>query len=288
MFQEFGILAARDKELELIRDGKLRAKRKPRFNKSQKEEAFKNYLGLFYQKPDIEYPKDDNYFDVDDDDKFFLKVKKQVLTQVVSQDDGFFAINYGKDNMQKIKDELKRKREEGLKKRELILNGNEVPEEPKHKQNRSLSLTGEKEFEKNNGIPKHPLSASTTYVERLQAMKNVPLHERHKDLSFAKERLESFDASAEHEYPEKETAILNVKRKVVKRMEQCNIDEDVKIPIAPDGHLPNSVVVALYRELRREVTEEEKMEKWKPKMLTAEQLKELNEMKKKVSFLRNH
>lgn len=288
MFQEFGILAARDKELELIRDGKLRAKRKPRFNKSQKEEAFKNYLGLFYQKPDIEYPKDDNYFDVDDDDKFFLRVKKQVLTQVVSQDDGFFAINYGKDNMQKIKDELKRKREEGLKNRELILNGNEVPEEPKHKQNRSLSLTGEKEYEKNNGIPKHPLSASATYVERLQAMKNVPLHERYKDLSFAKERLESFDASAEHEYPEKETAILNVKRKVVKRMEQCNIDEDVKIPIAPDGHLPNSVVVALYRELRREVTEEEKMEKWKPRMLTAEQLKELNEMKKKVSFLRNH
>ena len=266
----------------------MRAKRKPRFNKSQKEEAFKNYLSLFYQKPGIEYPKDDNYFDVDDDDKFFVKVKKQMPTPVVSQDDGFFAINYGKDNIQKIKDELKRKREEGLRKRDLILNKDEVSVEPKHKQNRSLSLTDEKEYEKNKEIPKHPLSASTTYVERLQAMKNVPLHDRHKDLSFAKEKLESFDASAEQEYPEKETVILNVKRKVVKRMEHCNNDEDVKIPIAPDGHLPNSVVVALYRELRREVTEEEKMEKWKPKMLTAEQLKELNEMKKKVSFLRNH
>jgi len=50
--------------------------------------------------------------------------------------------------------------------------------------------------------------------------------------------------------------------------------------IAPDGFIPNSVVVAMFKDLREESKEEE--DTWKPPQLTAEQLAELESRKKKL------
>lgn len=57
-------------------------------------------------------------------------------------------------------------------------------------------------------------------------------------------------------------------------------DEDVFV-IAPDGFIPNSVVVAMFKDLREESKEE--ADTWKPPQLTAEQLAEL-ESRKKVTM----
>ena len=54
-------------------------------------------------------------------------------------------------------------------------------------------------------------------------------------------------------------------------------DEDTFV-IAPDGFIPNSVVVAMFKDLREEGTEE--ADTWKPPQLTAEQLAELESRKK--------
>jgi len=53
------------------------------------------------------------------------------------------------------------------------------------------------------------------------------------------------------------------------------------LPIAPDGYLPNSIIVALYKELKKTTPVEEKDEDWKPKALTEEQLEELEENEKR-------
>ena len=54
-------------------------------------------------------------------------------------------------------------------------------------------------------------------------------------------------------------------------------DEEMYV-IAPDGFIPNSVVVAMFKDLREEGKEE--TEPWKPPQLTAEQLAELESRKK--------
>ena len=54
-------------------------------------------------------------------------------------------------------------------------------------------------------------------------------------------------------------------------------DEDTFV-IAPDGFIPNSVVVAMFKDLREEGTEE--TDTWKPPQLTAKQLAELESRKK--------
>lgn len=54
-------------------------------------------------------------------------------------------------------------------------------------------------------------------------------------------------------------------------------DEEMFV-IAPDGFIPNSVVVAMFKDSREESKGEE--DKWKPPQLTAEQLAELEKRKK--------
>ena len=54
-------------------------------------------------------------------------------------------------------------------------------------------------------------------------------------------------------------------------------DEEMFV-IAPDGFIPNSVVVAMFKDSREETKGEE--DTWKPPQLTAEQLAELEKRKK--------
>lgn len=61
---------------------------------------------------------------------------------------------------------------------------------------------------------------------------------------------------------------------------QTGDDEDEEMfVIAPDGFIPNSVVVAMFRDSREESKEEEE-DTWKPPRLTAEQLAELEKRRK--------
>jgi len=283
----YALLEERDKELLLIKDGKLKPKKTSKMSKSQKDISFTKYLSLFYDKPNVQYPNDDEDSHVEDDEeKFFVKIDDSFKPSPQA-DEGFFAINIVKGDMQKIKEDLKRKREEGIKKRNKILHGDSVEAETMLcRENRSLSMTSSEP--KIPKLPKHPKSASSTYVERLKGMKDVPLIERHKDVDVKSEKVAVIEVTAKSEYPSNEQAIRNVSQKVVKKYDQPHndvIEKKANIPIAPDGYLPNSVIVALYKELRREITEEEKCEKWKPRGLTAMQLDEINKLKAKTSLV---
>lgn len=57
-------------------------------------------------------------------------------------------------------------------------------------------------------------------------------------------------------------------------------DDEESFVIAPDGYIPNSVVVALFKDFREEPKVEESALPWKPPQLTAEQLAELQKRKK--------
>ncbi|XP_074656785.1 WD repeat-containing protein 97-like [Tubulanus polymorphus] len=56
----FAILDQREKEIVLIRDGELHAKHKPKSTKKTKRDAFDKYLKIFYDRPKIELPPDDD------------------------------------------------------------------------------------------------------------------------------------------------------------------------------------------------------------------------------------
>jgi len=65
---------------------------------------------------------------------------------------------------------------------------------------------------------------------------------------------------------------------------KAEVEDEEMFIIAPDGFIPNSVVVTMFKDLREEGKVE--AEPWKPPQLTAEQLAEL-ESRKKVSCLQS-
>ena len=273
-------MEARNEELELIKKGLLKTKKRVNITSTEREGTFERYLNLFYKRPNIPYPEDDP---VDYDDNFIVRLDDSYTPNPNA--DGFFAINAGKSDMAKIKADLRKKREEYMRRKQQYSDENvEV------KQVRSLSITTDTvdvKVEK-TARKKHPLSASTTYVERLQAVKDIASSKKHKDFNFTSEKLETIEISSK-EYPKNENVSRKINKKIVKKIDQSlyhqhSSNQDM-LPVAPDGFLPNSVVVALYKELRREVTEEEQLKKWKPKILTDEQLSEINSFNnKKVRY----
>ena len=65
----------------------------------------------------------------------------------------------------------------------------------------------------------------------------------------------NIELEASRDYPSNENATRAANRKIIHRMEQttnAHAPNHEALPVAPDGFIPNSVVVALYRELRRE------------------------------------
>jgi hypothetical protein len=48
------VIAAREKELQKIRDGELTATKKPKPTSQTKKEAFNKYLKMFFDLPEIE------------------------------------------------------------------------------------------------------------------------------------------------------------------------------------------------------------------------------------------
>ena len=130
------------------------------------------------------------------------------------------------------------------------------------------------------------LSASTSYGERLRALKKS---RQQKDFRFCSDKLEKIDAGDTTDYPQNENATRAVNKQIVARLEQtvnAHAPNHESLPVAPDGFIPNSIVAALYRELRRESSENEKFtDKWKPRELTEEQMAEIEKLNLKVCII---
>ena len=189
--------------------------------------------------------------------------------------------------MYKVKNKLRQAREDDIMRREeaarQLLEANNQ-QQPKKKQFRSLSISAStvEEFKKRETArSRASLSASTSYVERLKTLKKS---RREEEFRFCSDKLEKIDANASTEYPRNENARRAVNKQIIARLEQtvnAHAPNHESLPVAPDGFIPNSVVAALYRELRRESSENQK---WKPRQLTEAQMAEIEKIKLKVSF----
>lgn len=283
------MLEARDEELNLLRDGKVKATHKHRTSKvirAVKKEAFQKYLSLFYNRPDVAYPADDLTEEEAEDEPFAVKMDN--LYQPPVLDEGFFGIQSSLANVKKVKASLRKKREAAIERKKeavRILAG-----QPKARESRSLSITASTvmdELSKKETGNRPTLSASTTYVERLKAMKKER-GERDEGFKFCAEKLEQIEASASTEYPQNENSTRAVNKEIIARLEQTTNAHSPKLdtlPVAPDGFIPNSVVAALYRELRRESKNNKSRilsSKWAPRQLTEEQLGEIDRLQNKV------
>ncbi|CAH1779292.1 unnamed protein product [Owenia fusiformis] len=91
----FKILEDRDNELMQIRDGKLESKRKPKKTKKTKNEAFNKYMKIFYNRPDLKVPKEEEFPD-DALEQFILerdggtKVEEEAPWEPEREPTGFF------------------------------------------------------------------------------------------------------------------------------------------------------------------------------------------------------
>ena len=90
------------------------------------------------------------------------------------------------------------------------------------------------------------------------------------------------------DFPSNFETLRNLNRKISEKVDapdtsfNTNRKENGMLPVAPDGYLPNSVIVALYKELKKEEPVKEEKE-WKCVPLTQEQLDELEAFYKRVS-----
>lgn len=266
----YSILKARDEELNMIIDGKLKTKRELVPSALDKDLAFKKYMDIFYQRPDIPYPEDDVEIEQDD---FIVKVESSF--RPVDDKDGFFSVDQKRENIKEIRERILQKRKE---EEEKILSRDKPEIEAPVRKIRSLSIeTDNVDLMMKEKISNRPqLSASTTYVERLQALKNyTENNKQYKAKSL--EKIGKIVVSSD-EYPLNKVTKTNVNKRSVRKFKEetaCEKDPPSDLfPVAPDGFIPNSVVVALYKELKRE--SETVDEDWRPKDLTEEQLNQIN------------
>ena len=284
-----------------MKNGKLKAVRKhKRPSEETHPEAFQKYLDLFYTRPDIPYPTDDDFENFGKSDYFVMKIESTYNPPKFPG--GFFCVETNEENLRRAKESMARKRKQQAERRSKILNEDESNV---LREKRSMSLTTENELrgavEEKLRPRAHPLSASTTYLERLKILKEMrkglyrelddsPARQPRKDFEFAVEKLERFEAeSSPSVYPHNSHVTRNVSRKVIRRLEQIPTNDDYLtkrdvLPVAPDGYIPNSVVVALYAELRRKT--EQPIQMYKPIPLNDNQLAELKKYQK-VSSLKN-
>lgn len=92
------------------------------------------------------------------------------------------------------------------------------------------------------------------------------------------------DVPKTERYPSSTTCRHMVARRaarlVSRRVSDTGQEEYV---VAPDGFIPNSVVVAIFKDIKSETPAEDPAKIWKPPSLTAEQVAEI-EKRKKVGF----
>ena len=326
--EAFSVLEARDKELELIRDGKKNLPKRVQLNETEQKEVWQKYLALLYTPPSITMPDENALaFEDDDDEKFAVKITEPYQP---NENKGFFMVPATKDDAQRIKKNLKEQREETLEKLKKLKEKEEqelrakkkakekqaealsknVPSQEAKKENKfhrqcskytniSEKATGRTKVKKADENNEHPdqLTKNSSPNDDHEASSTVdgipmlPLDIQDSNVLnvgpveedvVGEEILKPMPLNVHaNQYPTKEDTVQEISKTVVKNYSAFDgmFFEDTKgfktLPIAPDGFLPNSVVVALYRELRKEGEATEEDEEWRPKNLTEDQLAEL-------------
>lgn len=255
-----------------------------------KDDAFNRYLAIFYKRPDVQIPEED-----DDEREEGPEYEEPDTFTPDQQPVGFFGIQ------KKSKSELKTRKEQRptIKQEIMSLSMPEFqplaapPREPEEEEEEE-----EEEDRREFVVSRQGTQADFEDVvedqkpdfdsqKRSHSMVNIKT-QRYTTMAVEPPLIGSptrdrylIDVPKTARYPSSTMCRHMIARQTAREYSRRVPDSDDEgFVIAPDGHLPNSVIVALFKDMKPETPEVKK--EWKPPSLTAEQLAEI-EKRRKVS-----
>ncbi|PFX23697.1 Ribosome biogenesis protein YTM1 [Stylophora pistillata] len=283
--QAFSKIQERESELKKLRDGTYRFSRKrPNIDsEAVRGEAFEKYLEIFYKRPHFDLPDDtleDSGIDNEDEEEpyaqdrgtGFFSISRQSTTSKKSQTSpektpkaAIASLSMSEFEPIKLQDDYE-----------------EMPVLPPADERDEFSpsdrpFTMETESEIFSHVETSSRVSHSAPARRLKDFRRHPIEppliNRDRDRYVV-------HVPKSKQYPSPSESVQKVSQRLSRLASHQNEGDEEMFVIAPDGFIPNSVVVAMLKDLREEGKEE--ADKWKPPQLTAEQLAELESRKKKL------
>ena len=269
----------RENDLKKLRDGELRcSKKKQKMDDNLQNEAFEKYLSLFYNRSSFTLPENS-----DDERELPVYKDKDIYVPDV-EPNGFFCIDHRSSlkNRSTLEDEKNCGDEQPCDVNESI--------PPSRLRSYSLPIINEEpslEYDKDAVLEDTSVELfgdRSTLSPTSSDTKNKPRTKRKSSSASKKHRLrkEIFVGKSSGTYPVPNEAIHEVSRASAElaMVEDENGKQYEAIVIAPDGYIPNSVVAALFDDIRSKEEVEVQPEEvipYRPPQLTLAQLLEIQQ-----------
>ena len=288
--QAFVKLQEREDELLKLRDGTFEFSRKRSSNidtETVREEAFDRYMDIFYKRPHMPVLEDDL------ESNLGLKYEEEDV-YAPERSSGFFSISGQSAKSKKGRSSPKKARKPELM--SLSMPEFEPVKIQEDVDERTVAATVDLEDEheaptrSDRPFTMETVSEMFSHDEANSRMSHsAPSHKR----DFRSFPIEPpilnrdryvVDVPRSERYPSSIDSRQLVSQRLSRMAHRQTDDEDEEMfVIAPDGFIPNSVVVAMFKDFREESKEE--AAPWKLPQLTAEQLAELDSRKKVITTL---
>ncbi|XP_068724283.1 WD repeat-containing protein 97-like isoform X2 [Montipora capricornis] len=289
--QAFAKIQERENELRKLRDGTYEFNRKrPNIDlETVRGEAFERYLEIFYKRPCIDLPE--NNFG----DEEYPREKEEPYSSDLGT--GFFSISRNSTKSKKgtatSLDKVAPKPILNLSMPEfepITLEDDDDDKGvadliPAKEQDQLSQYRRPFTMETENEIYSHEETSSrvshSAPIHKGQFRSypiEPPLVNRNRDRYVV-----DVPKSSQYPSPSYSTQLVSQRLSRMAAHQTAHEEDDEVFVIAPDGFVPNSVVVAIFKDSIEE-TKEEKRDTWKPPRLTEEQIAELESRKKKVVY----
>jgi hypothetical protein len=276
----------RESDLKKLRDGELRSsKKKPKIDENLQNEAFEKYLSLFYDITSVTLPENS-------DDENDAPVYKDIDIYIPDiEPHGFFGIDH---QALKYRNILEDEKDSGDEQPLDVSPSNRL-------RSQSLPIINEEpplEYDKNVVLEDTSieLSGERTVLSPTSDDKNKPRKKRKsnsagKKVKHRSQKEKIIVGKSAGSYPVPHETLHEVSRESAElaMVEDENGEQYEAILIAPDGFIPNSVVAALFDDMRntKEVdVQEEEVIPYRPPQLTAAQVLEIKASATKITVSR--
>lgn len=255
----------RENDLHKIRDGKLRSsKKRLELDEDLKNEAFEKYFSLFHQQTLVNFPETS-----DDNDASMYRDEDIYVPDV--EPNGFFKINHQLPLLYKTSPDED-------------LDEEEIPDILKRIRSHSLPIINEKQpmHNKENAVLEDSSVEMPSKIKRLSSLGIEEKNDEKKSKRRGRNSQHKYkkEIIVKGPYPIPHDAMNDVSRKSAAVVEKDDSGYEDML-IAPDGFIPNSVVVAIFEEMRKKdeiIIKDNETIPYKPPQLTVAQLLEIKEM----------
>ena len=271
----------RESDLRKLRDGELHcSKKKPKMDENLQSEAFEKYLSLFYNRTSVTLPDNSD----DENDAPVYRDKDTYIPDI--EPNGFFGIDH--HSTLKYKNILEDEKDSSderpcdaspvnrLRSQSLPIITEEPPLEYDKNvvlEDTSVELSGDRTSSPAPNDDKQRKKRKSSSAGK--KMKHRP----RKEIIVGKSAgTYSVPSEAIHEVSRESTELAMVEDENGKQYEA--------IVIAPDGYIPNSVVAALFDDMRNRKEDEiqqEEVIQYRPPQLTASQLLEIKKIRTPIT-----